>query len=384
MEVTVKLVIGLVVAALLGLLFIVSCFFSVVKAFRDRREMKARLAAKRAACLNGHAPGQQEAACPEGEEGGGRRGRPNILIVHDGEREKRVKRGSGWSNMASSPRPLPSALSSPEEVNSGHTESTTVAEVACHPGSLTTSPGDDDDDDDSEGAEGGLEAVVNGRCSMPGRVGDPEGVEGRGETGVDIQGSVITYRRSSLTPCDPGGIVTTFPSRSSRDGETGKQVGRSGKERDETRKQVEHSGRSGSVEGRPESTGPSYSDTSRYNMNFVAEADVISGGGRRTERRQSPPVHQFAKHRKVSPRHAAYGAELACARYNPRRNSYAAAIASDPDWLDRAAVRRHSDEVRPRSASTSRLARDELRMRSQCRDGADNPAYNAADDKIVI
>ncbi|KAL8576157.1 hypothetical protein ACOMHN_027812 [Nucella lapillus] len=369
MQVTTGSVVGLVVAGLLCLLFLVSCIVSVVKAVRDRRHIKARIAAKRAEQLNGHAPRAKKSSVDEG-----RRGRPNILIVHDDQREERVKKGISLSNSASSPR-FPSGVSSPEDQTSRRTDSTTVAEVACHHSSRTTSPGEDD----TEGLECGMDALYNGRCSLPGRINDGDDFyDCELNTRMDISREVIEYRRSSLVNSDPNCAVTSFSSYPCHAGDgtkRGKDSGTGNREQG----------------GRKGKDSPRRRDVSPSSLKYVADHDIVCDL-KETERVKNPvrdktsPSRPFTKKKKGSSHHvAAHGAaEVVCVAYNPRRNSYAAAIASDPDWLDRTTVRRHSDEPRHPAASSSHVIRDNVRVRSECRQGADNPAYNAADDRIAL
>ncbi|KAK7103317.1 hypothetical protein V1264_018243 [Littorina saxatilis] len=378
---------GFTVAGVLCLVFVVSCILSVTKAVRDRRQIKARNEAKRAAQAsgNGHAPGGRANKKP----------RPNILIIHDGEREDRIKGGTtGFNSSGSSPRPPGSGISSPGEQNSRHTETTTLAEVACHHSSLSSSPGVAGE----LGERVEAEVMINGHHLPPGQANAKHhnAHSSSKRRSVDIEGKAVSYRRtSSSSACSPteSGIVTTFPvSDCARDG-THDSI--TDLHRDGSRdKKSRRNGSGGTVNGRIKSHGR---DEIYHAGHAASDGNISHKKNIRSD--TSPHVsgsssfHGFTKGRNATKTSSSthYAVELAerrkeyvCARYNPRRNSYAAAIAN-PDWVDLPPLRRHSDDPRQVRfhSSTSQIYQkhgDNMRMRHHSSEGADNPAYEAAED----
>nr|KAG5687811.1 hypothetical protein BaRGS_005441 [Batillaria attramentaria] len=101
----------------------------------------------------------------------------------------------------------------------------------------------------------------------------------------------------------------------------------------------------------------------------------------------SSSFHGFSKHNNDSqvgsypPRK-----EYVCAKYNPRRNSYAAAIAN-PSWIELPPLRRHSDDshhVASCSRAQNCVKNPRVRERGRSQDGADNPAFDSADDSVAL
>ena len=340
---------------------------------------------------NGHAPGVRSSASGEV-----RKARPNILIIHDGEREQRLKGGPSCpaNSEGSSPR-SPSGFSSLGEQSSHHTETTTLAEVACHRSSLgSSSPGGGGHPTGDGSAKGAAErtevVMTNGNCLLPGPRRDPSvsGSRGNARDSVGIAGQAVVYRRSASAGASPeeSGLATA-PSLVS--GTTPRGTANGGDERSD---QPRGKRQGGAVNGRLKSRGvpPGAEENVRLGGQRSAASEGNVSQGRLVEGEEAARVtgsssfHGFTKRKSAkTPSHytaAAQRKEYVCASYNPRRNSYAAAIAN-PAWVDVPPVRRHSDEPRHvTNASSSQLYVKNARTRHYSCEGADNPAYEAADD----
>lgn len=272
--------------------------------------------------------------------------------------------------------------------------------MACHHSSLSSSPGGDLTGGDGgvkgvAAAEGDSEVITNGGCLLP--VGQRQEVPGGADAGNRSNSNskdsavsfaaedVVVYRKRSRSgpgpdpdPAREAGSNQTRAASANVAGESARDPSRgdrrqSGAANSRLVKSAAH-GRNAASEGNVSHRGKRAAE---------AEASCVSG---------SSSFHGFTKNKNAkAPSHYATAAtpqrkEYVCASYNPRRNSYAAAIAN-PAWIELPPVRRHSDEpLHPStngstngSGSSHTVYVKNVRMRHSC-EGADNPAYEAMDD----
>lgn len=323
---------GLVVGVIFGTLFLAICIISAVKAVRDRREILKRMAERKAA-KERRARGEKEPSPPAQP----RRPKPNIKIIHD---EERAERFIGRNKLKETSENI-------TDPSSPHTETTTVEMDYSYDHSAANSDVDmahqmsykskcSDASLTSKGtkvrfADNLIDDLHSRRVSTP-----------RQSWSSPLIQAMWNWNTSNSSPdvrydCDLGDII--------KDG----------------------------------SPGPMQNGHSRGGGGHAMENGGVSA---------SRSFHGFTKHLNGS--NSASGdsqSRYVCANYNPRRNSYAAAIAANPSWIEMPPLKGHSHEAHylsnclPRKAQTSH---NHVSAPGHIQEGADNPAYEGADDTVRL
>lgn len=263
--------------------------------------------------------------------------------------------------------------------------------MACHHSSLSSSPGGDLTGGDGgvkgvAAADGDSEVITNGGCLLPATAGNCRNSNSKDSAVSFAEEDVVVYRRRSGS--GPDADPDRDPAREASSNQTRAGAANVAGEsaRDPSRGDRRQSG---AANGR-------LVKSAAHGRNAASEGNVSRRGRRAAEAEASrvsgsSSFHGFTKNKnaKASSHYATAATpqrkEYVCASYNPRRNSYAAAIAN-PSWVELPPVRRHSDEpLHPptNGSGSSHTYVKNVRMRHGC-EGADNPAYEAMDDYGVV